>query len=97
MDDIKLFAKNHKEKEVVRYKVKILGWNLNIEKCVVLIMRREKRQMTKRIELLSKEKIRTLGGKEIYRYLGILLVDTRKHVGDERKKVPQKIDKTTQN
>ena len=41
-------------------------------------MRSWKRHMTERIELLNQEKIRMLGEKETYKYLGILKVDTIK-------------------
>ena len=49
------------------------------EKCAMLIMKSGKRQMTKEIELQNQEKIRTLGEKETYKYLGILEADTIKH------------------
>ena len=49
-----------------------------IEKCAMLIMRSGKRQMTEEIELSNQEKIRTLGEKETYKYLGILEADTIK-------------------
>ena len=38
-------------------------------------MRTGKRQMTERIELPNQEKIKTLGEKETYKYLGILDAD----------------------
>ena len=38
-------------------------------------------------ELPNQEKIRTLGGKETYKNLGILEADTIKKNGDERKKM----------
>ena len=43
--------------------------------------------MTDGIELSNKEKIRTLGEKEIYKYLGILEADTVKQVEMEEKKL----------
>ena len=51
-----------------------------VEKCSMLIMRREKRHMMKIIELPNQEKIRTLREKETYKYFGILEVDTIKQV-----------------
>ena len=42
--------------------------------------------MTEGIELPNQEKIRTLGEKETYKYLGILKADTQKISGNERKK-----------
>ena len=50
-----------------------------IEKCVMLIIKSEKRRMTEGIELWNQEKIRTLGEKETYKYLGILEAETIKH------------------
>ena len=41
-------------------------------------MKNGKRQMTKGIELLNQNKIRTLGEKETYKYWGILEADTIK-------------------
>ena len=42
-------------------------------------MKSGKQQMTKGIELPNQEKIRTLGEKETYKYLGILEAGTIKH------------------
>ena len=49
-----------------------IGMEFNIEICTILIEKSGKRQMTERIELQNKEKIRTLREKETYKYLGIL-------------------------
>ena len=55
MDNIKLFAKNVKELEnlmqVVRIYSQNIGMEFGIEKCVLLVMRSGKRQMTEGIEL----------------------------------------------
>ena len=51
-----------------------------IEKCAMLVMKRGKWHLTDRMELPSQDKIRTLGEKETYKYLGILEVDTIKQV-----------------
>ena len=51
-----------------------------IEKCAMLVMKSAKRHMTDRMELLNHDKIRTLGDKETYKYLGILEADTIKQV-----------------
>ena len=48
---------------------------LGMEKCAMLITRREKREITEEIELLTQEIIKTLGEKKIYMYLGLLEVD----------------------
>ena len=51
---------------------------IGLEKCAMLIIKNAK---TEGIELPNPERIRTLGKKENYKYLGILEVDTIK---DER-------------
>ena len=53
-------------------------------------MKNTKRQMIEEIKLPNQEKIRTLGEKEIYKYLGILEANTIKPA--ERKK---KLEKNT--
>ena len=76
VDEINLFAKNEKELETLIQTVKIYSQNIeiefSIEKCSVLIMKRGKRRMMEGMELPNQEKIRTLGEKETYKYLGIL-------------------------
>ena len=52
----------------------------DIEKCAILVMKSGTRYMTVGIELPNQEKIRTLGEKETYKYLGILEPDTTKQV-----------------
>ena len=44
----------------------------------MFLKKNSKSQITEEIELLNQEKIRTLGKKENYKYLGILEVDTIK-------------------
>ena len=82
MDDFKLFAKNEKALETVRQAVRIysqdIGMDFGIEKYTTLIMRRGKQHTTEGMELPNQEKIRMLGEKETYKYLGILEVDTIK-------------------
>ena len=84
MDDIKLFAKNERELETLRQTLSIysqdIGMEFGIEKCAMLVMKSGKQRMTEGIELSSQEKIRTLGEKDTYKYLGILEVDTTKQV-----------------
>ena len=63
-------------------------------------MKRGKRHMTERIELRNQERIRTLGEKETYKYLGILEADTIKQVELKEKNlkiVSQENEKTTRN
>ena len=51
-----------------------------IEKCAMLIMKSDKRHTTDGIELPNKEKIRTFGENDAYKYLGILEADTIKQM-----------------
>ena len=92
MDDIKLFAKNEKELETLIPAVRIysedIGMEFGIEKCAMLIMKSGKWHMADGMKLPNQDKIRMLGEKETYKYLGILEADTIKQV--ERK---EKIEK----
>ena len=82
MNDIKLFAKNENKFETLIQAVRMysqdIGMEYDIEKYATIIMRSGKRQMTEGIELPNQEKIRILGKKETYKYLGILEADTIK-------------------
>ena len=84
MDDIKLFAENEKELKTLIHAVRIysqnIGMELGREKCVMLVKKSSKRHLTDRMELPNQDKIRTLGEKETYKYLGILEADTIKQV-----------------
>ena len=84
MDDIKLFAKNEKELESLIHAVRIcsqdIGMEFGIEKCAMLVIKSGKRHMTDGMELPNRDKIRTLGENETYKYLGILEADTIKQV-----------------
>ena len=51
-----------------------------IEKCAMFIMKNWKRWITEEIKLPNQGRIRTLGEKENYKYLGMLEVDTIKQV-----------------
>ena len=51
-----------------------------IEKCALLVMKSGKWHLTDGMELPNQEKIRTLGEKETYKYLGILEAETIKQV-----------------
>ena len=66
-----------------------IGMELGIKKCAMLVMKSGERHLTDGIELLSQHKIKTLGEKETYKYLGILEADTIKQVEmkDKIKKV----------
>ena len=83
IDDIKLFAKNEKELEILIHAVKIYSQDIEkefgIEKCAMLVMKSGK-HLTDGMELPNQDKIRTLGEKKTYKYLGILKADTIKQV-----------------
>ena len=53
-----------------------------IEKCAIVVMKSGKQHLTDRMELPKKDKIRTLGEKETYKYLGILEAYTIKQPFD---------------
>ena len=84
MDNIKLFAKHEKELGNLIDAVRIYNQDIEIEfgmeKYATLIMKSGKRHLTDGMELPSQDKIRTLGEKETYKYLGILEADTIKQV-----------------
>ena len=79
MDDIKLFAKNKKELEILIHTVRIysqdIGMEFDIEKCALLVM---KRHLNDGMELTNQDNIRTLAENETYKYLSILEADTIK-------------------
>ena len=76
--------KRKKELETLIHAVRIysqdIGMENGIEKCIMLVMKSDKWHLTDGIELLNQDKIRTLGEKETYKYLGILEADTIKQV-----------------
>ena len=82
MNDIKQFAKNEKELETLTPAVTLysddIGMEFGIRKCAMQIMKSRKRLRTEGIELPNQDKIRTLGEKETYKYLGILDSNTIK-------------------
>ena len=56
----------------VRIYSQVIGMEFGIEKCAMLAMKSSKRHLTGGIEVPNQDKIRTLGEKETYKYLGIL-------------------------
>ena len=78
MDDIKLFANNEKELETLIQAMRIYSQDIGMEFGAMLIMKSGKQHLTDWMELTNQEKIWTLGGKETYKYLGILETDTIK-------------------
>ena len=82
MDDIKLFAKNEKELEILIQTVTIYSQDIKMEfgigKCAVLVMKSGKRQMAEGVKLPNQEKLRSHGESETYKYIGILEADTIK-------------------
>ena len=79
MNDIKLFAKNEKELETLIHAVRIysqdIGMEFGREKCALHVMKISKRHITDGMGLPNQDKIRMLGEKETYKYLGILEAD----------------------
>ena len=92
LDDLKLFAKNEKVLETLIHAVRIynqdIGMEFGVEKCAMPVMKSGKRHLTYGMELPNRDKIRMLGEKESYKYLGILEADTIKRV-----KMKEKIKK----
>ena len=84
--------KNEKELETLIHAVRIysqdIGMEFGIEKCAMLVMKSSKRHLTDGMWLFDQDKIRTLGEKETYKYLGFLEADTIKQV-----KMKEKIQK----
>ena len=86
----KLFAKNEKEMETLIHAVRIysqdIGMEFGIERCAMLVRKSGIRHLTDGMELSNQEKIRKLGEKETYKYLGILEADTIKQEKMKKKK-----------
>ena len=84
MDDIKLFAKNEKERDNLIHPVRIycqdIGMEFGIEKCAMLVMESGKRYLTKGMGLPNQDKITTLREKKTSKYLGFLEADTIRQV-----------------
>ena len=57
-----------------------IGMDVNIERCVMLILRNGKQEMREGIELPIQVNIKTLGENKTYKYFGILEADTIKQV-----------------
>ena len=90
MDEIKLFVKNEKELGNSNSSSENIHSNTRmefvIEKCAMQVMKSGKRHLTDGMEIPNQDKIRTLGEKETYKYLGILEADTIK-----QEKIKEKI------
>ena len=102
MDDIKLFAKNEKELETLIETVIVYSQDIwmefGMEKCAMLVIKSRKWHTTEGVGLPNQEKIRTLGEKKTYKYLGLLEAETIKQVEMKEKiqeRVSQKNQKTT--
>ena len=83
MDDIKLFVKNNEKEmetliQTIRMYIQDIGMEFGIEKDTMLMIRSGERQITEGIGLANQERIKTLGRKKNYKYLGILEADTTK-------------------
>ena len=66
-----------------------IGMEFGIENCAILVIKSSKRHLTDGMELRNQDKIRTLGEKETYKYLGILEADTIKQV-EMKEKIKKK-------
>ena len=58
-----------------------------IEKCALLVMKTGIQHMTEEVEIPNQVFIRTLGGKETCKYLGVLEADTTKQQEMKEKKL----------
>ena len=67
---------------------------LAIEKCAMLVMKSGKRHVTDGIERPNLDKIRTLGGKETCKYLGIKQVEVKDKIKKEYFRRTRKILET---
>ena len=90
MDNIKLFAKNEKGLKTVIHAVRLYSQDIGVEFCiekfVMLVMKSGKWHLTDGMKLQNKDKFRTLGEKEKFKNLGILVADTIKQVERKVKK-----------
>ena len=64
--------------QTIKIYIQDIGIKFDMEKCAMLIINEEKRQITEKIELPNQERIKMLGDKESFKYLGILEADTIK-------------------
>ena len=75
MDDMKLFAKNEKELKTLIQTLRIYSQDIRmefgIEKSDMLAIKSGKQHMTEGMKIPNEERIRTIGEKETYKYLGI--------------------------
>ena len=71
--------------QTIRIENQDLGIEFCGEKCLMLIIKSRRRQITIGIEVPNQERIRTLGEKENYKFLGILEADTIKQVETKEK------------
>ena len=102
MDDIRLFAKDEKELETLIHAVRIynqeIGMEFSIEKCAIIIWKAVNDTCRNQWNHQNREKIRMLGEKETYKYLGILKANTIKQVEKKEiflKRIP--LEKAPQN
>ena len=94
MEDIKLFDKSEKLIETIIQAVRICCQDIGVafgkEKFTMLTMNSGKRHLTDRREWANQEKIRTLGEKETYKFLGIMEADPIKQEEMKEKKKKNK-------
>ena len=90
-----LKKKKRKEKNLeVRIYRQDIRMEFGIEKYALLILKSGKRRLTDGMELASQHKIRTLGEKETYTYMGILVADTIKQVEMKEKNKKEYLRRT---
>ena len=64
--------------QIVRIYNQDVGMEFGIEKCTMVVRKSGKRHMTEGVEQQNQVVIRSLGGKQTYKYLRILKADTIK-------------------
>ena len=89
---------NEKEVETQIHTVRIysrdIGMEFGIEKCVMLVMKSGKWQLTDGMALPNQGKIKTLAENETYKYLGILEAGTIKQVEMKEKILKEYLRRT---
>ena len=83
MDDLKLYARNENQLDsliqTVRIVSKDIGMKFGIEKCAVLVLKRDRLAQSEGIRLPDETKIRAMRESEEYKYLGVLEADCMLH------------------
>ena len=84
MHDLKLYGKSEKQVDTLLSTVRVfsqdIGMQFGINKCAVLVLKREKVVRCEGIEMPNNQVIKSLGEGEGYKYLGMLEADGVKHM-----------------